>query len=321
MFFRRGLLVHPEEFDEELIRQMCQAGLNVLGLHPAGGKLAHESLETAIRLHAVPAIQARIDMARDRNISVEYEAHALRWLVPRSLFCMVPDWFRMNERGCRIPDFHLCVSNPEALMYLETRSEALARQLWTGAHRWSFWPDDVQGVGCCCSECRKLSLSDQALILANAVQRGIRRADPMGCTGFLAYQDTLDTPKKIRPEDGVFLEFAPIRRDHHRPLSDEGCEQNAREIRSVRQLLSFFGRQGAQAVDYWMDNSMFSHWQKPPQPFHLDIEVLKRDAEFYDSLGFESVTSFGCYLGQDYRERYGKPPIGDFGACLQSLSG
>lgn len=316
MFLHRGLLVHPEEYNETLLTELHAAGLNVLGIHPAGGKKASDTLEEAIRLHAFPAGIKKNEMAHRLGIEVTYEAHALRWLLPGSLFGLVPQWFRMNEKGDRTPDFHMCVSNEEAVFYLENRSEALARQLWTGSHRWSLWPDDVHGMGCRCPECQKLTVSDQALVIANAVQRGVKRVDPNARISFLAYQDTMEVPVKIQPEEGIFLEFAPIWRDHHCPLDDASSEKNRKEIRNVRQLISFFGKSGAQALDYWMDNSLFSQWQKPPRPFHLETDILKRDAAFYDKIGFESITSFGCFLGEDYRRLYGKPPILAYGQCL-----
>lgn len=181
------MLVHPEEYNEALLTELHAAGLNLLGIHPAGGKNAPDTLEEAIRLHAFPANTAKNEMAHSLGIEVTYEARALRRLLPRSLFGLLPQWFRMNEKGYRIPDYHMCVSSAEAVSYLENRSEALARQLWTGSHRWSLWPDNVHGMGCRCPECQKLTMSDQALVIANAVQRGVKRVDPIAHVSFLAY--------------------------------------------------------------------------------------------------------------------------------------
>lgn len=316
MFINRGLLIHPEEYSESWLIELQQAGLNTLGLHPVGGINAHDSLEEALRMHAIPSFQSQIDLANQKGIQIEYEAHALRWLLPRSLFGHEPDWFRMNERGVRIPDFHMCVSNRDAHDYVASRAQTLARQLWTGSHRWFLWPDDVHGKACHCAECKRLSPSDQALMITNAIAKGIRQFDPLGRVAFLAYQDTLEVPQHVEPEDGIFLEFAPIWRDHHRPLRDADCEKNAKETRQIRSLLTFFGTSGSQALDYWMDNSLFSQWQKPPRPFILHADVLLQDALYYAELGFESVTSFGCYFGPDYRTLYGLPPILEYGRQL-----
>ena len=38
-------------------------------------------------------------------------------------------------------------------------------------------------------------------------------------------------------------------------------------------------------------------------------DVIKKDAEFYKSYGFEGLSSFACYLGKEYIDLFGKPPI------------
>jgi riboflavin kinase/FMN adenylyltransferase len=38
-------------------------------------------------------------------------------------------------------------------------------------------------------------------------------------------------------------------------------------------------------------------------------EQVKKDIAFYKALGIEDITTFGCYLGQDYEELYGEPDI------------
>ena len=51
---RRGIIVHPEDLTRSWIDRMHRANLNTLGLHPVGGKLAHESLQRAIDSHDLP---------------------------------------------------------------------------------------------------------------------------------------------------------------------------------------------------------------------------------------------------------------------------
>lgn len=211
----------------------------------------------------------------------------------------------------------MCLANPDALDYLSYRAQMLATQLWTGSHRWYFWPDDVSGYSCHCSHCQKLSASDQALKITNAIAKGIRKFDPEGQTAFLAYQDTTAVPTTVEPEEGVFLEFAPIWRDHERPIADFTCEKNAHEIRNISELISFFGTKNSQVLEYWMDNSLFSNWTKPPKYLELKQDVMKKDVEYYNDLGFEYATSFGCYLGADYRELHGTPPVLQYGKILK----
>lgn len=314
---RRGIIVHPEDLTPDWIERMADAGLNTLGLHPVGGQRAHESLQRAIDAHNSPESKRLREAAQARGIHVEYEAHVMAWLLPRGLHAQHPEWFRMNEAGERVADFNLCASNPEALDFVAARTAELAKLLETGSDKYYYWLDDVSGYGCQCPECRKLSPADQQMKIVNAMLTGLRtyKSDAKLC--YLAYHDALEVPKQVAPLDGVFLEYAPIRRDHHRPINDPTCEKNAAEVAPLRDLIAFFGAEDARILDYWMDNSLFSGWTKPPKPFALDEAVLAADVEFYKSLGFAEITSFGCYLGPDYEELYGRLCLHPYAAALR----
>lgn len=314
---RRGIIVHPEDLTERWIDRMAAAGLNNLGLHPVGGKKAPESMEEAIRTFNLPKMKRLRSYARAKGITVEYEGHAMSWLIPRSLFASVPEWFRVDENGSRTPDHNFCPSNPEALEYLRERSALLARLLATGSDRYYFWADDVRNGACRCEKCRSLSASDQQLIMVNAMLQGIKRFKPEAKLCYLAYFDTTEVPENVLPEKGVFLEFAPFDRDLHRPIGDASCEKNLHEVRTLPKLLKFFGKRDARVLEYWTDNSMFSGWTKPPKPFTLDAAVMKQDVEYYKSLGFEDITAFGCYLGEDYDALYGEADLLPYGENLK----
>ena len=317
----RGILVHPEDLTCDWIDRMCAAGLNVLGIHPVGGKLAHESLQQAVERHAGQDFSGMLKYAKNKGLTLEYEAHALAWLLPRSMFAEHPDWFRMDAGGARNPDFNLCVSNRDALDYIARRTAELAGLLETGSDRYYFWLDDVTGRSCSCPECRRLSPSDQQMIAVNAMLRGLRTYNPKAQLCYIAYHDALEAPRKVDPENGVFLEYAPIRRNMHRPINDPDCAENVRETRYLPDLISCFGAANARILEYWMDNSLFSNWKRPPKPFTLDAEVMKRDVEYYASLGFRDITSFGCFLGPDYDELYGKTDLNIYGDILNEKRG
>ena len=318
-FHRRGIIVHPEELTLDWLDWMREAKLNTLGLHPVGGVQAHKTLQQAIDEHYLSAGTALRAEANARGIEVEYEAHAMAGLLPRHLFQREPGWFRENRSGERTADFNLCPSNSEALAYVTGRAAVLAALLDTGVSRYFFWLDDVTDCACHCPDCRQLSPSDQQLRTVNAMLTGLRRYNRSAKLCYIAYHDAMDVPRKVQPLDGVFLEYAPIKRDFHRPINDMDSPENVSEARSLRELVAFFGAQDARVLDYWMDNSLYSNWTKPPRLFTLDEEVMKRDAAFYASLGFECVTSFGCYLGPDYRRLYGRPPILRYGEVLGAV--
>ena len=61
-----------------------------------------------------------------------------------------------------------------------------------------------------------------------------------------------------------------------------------------------------------MDNSLFSNWTRPPAKFALNADVCRADIAGYAALGIEAVTSFGCFLGEDYRDRWGDAPVEEY---------
>ena len=77
-----------------------------------------------------------------------------------------------------------------------------------------------------------------------------------------------------------------------------------------------FGRNGAQALDYWLDNSRFYGWRAPFGELPFYRSVLSQDAAFYRKRGFEVITTFACCLGEDYVGRYGLPPLIDYASLL-----
>ena len=157
---RRGIIVHPHELDDIWLEEAQSANLNVMGLHPVGGPDAHLTLESAIHFHLLPESKRLFKKLDKMGMQVEYEAHAMRWLLPGDVFDSAPNLFRMDEKGQRQKDFNLCVSNPDALQFIAKRAEHLARMLTVNSDHYFFWLDDVPGIRCHCEKCRSLSASD-----------------------------------------------------------------------------------------------------------------------------------------------------------------
>lgn len=317
MFYHHGILVHPEELTDGWIDRMHAAGLDTLGLHPVGGRNAHLSLQRAIDAHGGESSTLLRKKAQSLGMTVEYEAHVMRWLLPGELFETHPDWFRVDENGNRNPDHNLCCSNEEALAYVGARAVRLAQALDTGARDYCYWLDDVRGSVCRCEKCRDLSPSDQQLRILNAILRALKSWDGNARLCYIAYTDFMAPPVQTEPEDGIFLEYAPFDRSMDHALEDRDCEQNRQIISTLPDLIRFFGTGHSRVLEYWMDNSRFSNWTRPPKPFTLNRAVLERDAAFYDKFGFELITSFGCYLGPDYDALYGPTDLNAYAAALR----
>jgi hypothetical protein len=145
------------------------------------------------------------------------------------------------------------------------------------------------------------------MLFCMAVLKGLRRYDPQATQSYLAYFDTLEAPKSIPPQEGIFLEFAPIER---------WTQGATHEFDAVPALIEYFGADTAKVLEYWVDNSLFSKWKKPPVKCVLDKAGMKRDLKFYRAAGFKDMTSFGLYLGRDYTELHGEFSIKEYADCF-----
>ena len=232
MLKERGIIIHPLECGDYFASQLEETHLNVLGVHHEGGTAAHASMENSIKMLETDEwrhFRRRMDKA---GIAVEFEMHALSWILNRSFFDKHKEWFRMNEDGVRVPEFNCCASNPDVLDYIRERSAELARIFHPDTDKYYFWIDDVASASCQCEKCRALSPSDQALTLYNAIADGLSSVNSRAKQSYLAYYATLPVPTNVKKRDNVFLEFAPLARDFDVSLfyeSRHGLLRNARK--------------------------------------------------------------------------------------------
>ena len=305
---KTSLLVHPDEFTDRWIDRAVQLGLDNLSMHPVGGDGAAHSLAALLEDLEKPAFRARIDRAKALGLDVGYEMHAASWLLPRELFKTHPEYFRMDDRGNRCSNVNFCVSNAEAMDVVAKRAVELAGRLYGCGHRYFFWRDDMGDGGCRCEKCRDYSASDQQLLFVNRVVTELRKSIPDAQLCYLAYGKTVNPPVRIHPAPGVFLEYAPIARDRGRPLADQKNDQ----IKSLKALFDKFDMKSARVLEYWFDNSLYSRWTKPPRQFCPTNDVIRSDIKFYREIGFTDISSFACYLGDDYESRWGAPDVSAF---------
>ncbi|MBE6602119.1 MAG: DUF4838 domain-containing protein [Ruminococcaceae bacterium] len=301
-----SLLIHPEELSRAWIDRIAEHCIPTLALHPVGGHRAHLSFADLLSKLEEPSYRALLDYAHERGLQIEYEIHAARYLLPAEEFDAHPEWFRMNCEGIRTPDVNFCASNTEALDFVAERAAETVKKLYRSTDRYFLWLDDTRDFQCHCPACAKLSPSDYQLKILNHIITRLRRDNPRASIPYLAYQSCIDVPKEITPEDGIFLEYAPINRDFHKPMTESA------ESEPLQRLISYFGADTAKALDYWYDNSLFSKWKKPPVPFDVDAPVMEADFLWYRSLGIEDIGCFACFLGADYEELHGRVDIAPF---------
>ena len=81
---RYGAIIHPDELNIRWLERAHAAGINVLGLHPVGGVHADESLRAMIEDGFLPERRVPVcRCARELGMDIEYEMHALSYLLPR----------------------------------------------------------------------------------------------------------------------------------------------------------------------------------------------------------------------------------------------
>ncbi|MBQ9783642.1 MAG: DUF4838 domain-containing protein [Clostridia bacterium] len=310
------MILHPEELSKAWIDQIADAGITTLGLHPVGGRNAAKALNGLVEALQTPEYKALLDYAAERGLEIEYELHAAGYLMPRDHFDAHPEYFRMNEKGERVTDWNFCVSNPDALSLVTQRAVKLATSLYRSNKRFHFWMDDGRNIHCHCPKCQALSPSDQQLLVMNAMLRQIRDEIPDAQMAYLAYIDSIVLPETVQPEEGIYLEYAPF--EKYTAKTEDAPMLIARELAMLRPLMERFGQKDSMVLEYWYDNSLFSHWQKPAKKFVLDRDGLEQDIRDYRALGFPTVATFGCYLGADYRELYGEVDVTPFAKAVHT---
>lgn len=311
---KSSMIIHPDELSIRWIDKLAKAKITTLGIHPRGGAEAKQALEELVDQMKTPAYRKIIDYAKSKGLEIEYEMHTASYLLPRELYDEHPEYFRVNANGERTNDYNFCVSSPEVLEIIADRALNLALSLYGSSDNFYFWLDDGHDFKCHCEKCKNLSASDQQLIVLNAIQNKLKSKLPNARVAYLAYMDTIVTPRAITPEKGIFLEYAPF--EKYTAKGENASVLIEQERKMLMPLSRFFDNEPKKVLEYWYDNSMFSSWKKPPKKFTLDEEVMRKDISDYKKAGFESIATFACYLGDDYVSLYGDVDVQPFASVL-----
>ena len=107
-------------------------------------------------------------LAAEYGISLEAGGRELSSMVPRNMFLLHRDYFRMDG-GHRKKDFHFCPTNPGAMNVIGKEG----RRLFCSAPQvrvFHLWPDRGSGsLWCSCPTCRAFTPAEQNRIAVNAV--------------------------------------------------------------------------------------------------------------------------------------------------------
>lgn len=295
----RGVVLVPDDLTlADWPQRAKAAGLTTIGIHH------QNSPQAVIDCVQSDAGQRFCEKCRTLGVELEYELHAMKELLPRDLFAKTPDLFRMNDKGERIPDANCCVHSERALDIICENALAIAKVLRPTTSRYFYWGDDGK-PWCRCPKCRELSPSEQALVIENRLCRDLRKVDPEAQVAHLAYHGTLTPPRNVKPNEGVFLEFAPIKRRYDIPYEQQQDPSLAEGLHALEANLEVFPKDTAQVLEYWLDVSRFSRWKRPGVKLPWNKEVFLADVETYRKKGIRHVTTFAAWIDADYRDRFG----------------
>lgn len=307
----RGIVLVPGDLTlADWPARVAAAQLTTIGIHhPTSPKAVAEWIRSDTGQRFLEACKAA-------HVAVEYELHAMRELLPRSLFAKDPQLFRMDAGGQRVADANCCVHSQSALEMIASNAASVARDLRPTTGRYFYWGDD--GLPwCACPKCRELSPSEQSLLISNSILRALRRDAPNAKLAHLAYDNTMQAPRKVKPDEGVFLEFAPIHRKYDVAYARQQAPADADRIEALDANLEVFPKHDAQVLEYWLDVSRFSGWKRPAVKLPWNREVFQSDVAAYRARGIRHITSFAVWIDADYRERFGELEfLREYGAGL-----
>lgn len=308
----RGVVLVPEDLTlSDWPQRAKAAGLTTIGLH-------HQNSPQAVMdCMRSDAGQRFARQCHELGLQIEYELHAMKELLPRDLFARAPGLFRMNDQGERVPDANCCVHSEQGLETICKNAVAIAAVLRPTTGRYFYWGDDGK-PWCRCPKCRELLPSEQALVIENRICLALREVDPKAQVAHLAYHDTLVPPKNVRPDTGIFLEFAPITRRYDIPYSEQQDPNLADGLHALDANLAVFPAETAQVLEYWLDVSRFSRWKRPGVKLPWNKDVFLADVATYRKKGIRHITTFAAWIDGDYQARYGDLGfLGEYGAGLQ----
>ncbi|MBQ2738210.1 MAG: DUF4838 domain-containing protein [Clostridia bacterium] len=296
---KRGVVLLMTDFCEEWLDIYKESGLNFLGLHTIVKECTNDDY---VKWAESDEVRALIKKFEDAGITVEHELHVAYSLLPRNFIETSPNMFREVD-GVRTNDYNLCVSSKEAIDIVEFQAFMLAKALGQTSPYYHFWSDDKAGAWCKCEKCKNTTAGNQTYAFTEAVMRGIKKYNPDARECYLAYQDM--RAKDVKKNDGLFLEFAPIHRVLTEPITAE-ANRGDREL--LLDQMKYFDK--TYILDYWLDESLFSGWNRANISELPDLErIIREDVRYYETLGVEAITTFAAYVDSDYFKRYGKENI------------
>lgn len=299
-----SIIIINRDLCEEWLDVLTDCGIATIGLHSL---YQYGGIDEFLNWLNRADVRNLLQKFKNTGIEIEYQLHAVNWLLPRGLFSVHPEWFRTDKNGVRVSDWNLCVSSAEALEYIENSAYLLAKMLEQSSHNYYIWGDDCIGSVCYCEKCSKISGADQNMIIMKHVLKGLKRYDKDAKLAFLSYQDSFGT-LTVPPEKDMFLEFAPIDRDHFSPICSEN-EKNRMNCEIFENLGQIF-HGDKHVLEYYLDVSYYCGWKRENlKDLVLDTAVLEEDLKYYKSRGATCLSTFAGFIDGGWLKEFGAEKI------------
>jgi hypothetical protein len=202
-----------------------------------------------------------LELARERGMTVEHGGHLLPELLPADDLRALAAGEAPSEGAREILAAHV-----------RAHPEADVLHLW-GADV-SAGPSDGDDA------------SEATLRTANSVAEVAEGERPGVQVTYLAYHDTEDVPRAVRPRSNVCLLFAPRERCYEHSLADQSCRTNRRHRDLLAAQIEHFDAAGAlppRVFEYWFDAILFAGGVP-------DLtETMAEDLRFYAEAGVHTV--------------------------------
>jgi hypothetical protein len=268
--------------DREFIAWMARRGVNAFSYitHAHDTRLKIDELS--------PELGAR-------GIDAEYGGHVLQLLMPRDAFEKHPEYFPAGDDGARQARGNLCVSNTDAISLVRGGALKYLRD-YPENSLLHIWGADVRGGAWCrCGSCRELSPQIQYMAVVNAIGQALGGDAGAPPVAYLAYHDTIEPHRGLRPLKNVWFEWAPRERCYVHAIDDADCEINPRYLDSLKRYIDLFDGRG-HVFEYYADAILFGGLG------FATPAVIADDLRCYCALGLRSVSclTFGAFSALAY---------------------
>jgi hypothetical protein len=207
-------------------------------------------------------------------------------LPPEKYFTDHPDYFAQTIDGKRYAA-QLCPTHPEVAKLITAAVVDHLRSHPT-TNIVSVSKNDSGGDQLCyCDRCRKIRDREAAemgcqLVLVNAVAEAIEKDFPHLAVDTLAYLDTLQPPKHVRPRTNVVIRLCNDTASAFTPASQAAFGQTIANWARIHNRLSV-----------WDYDTNFHHYLAPLP----NIDVMAANIRFWASKHVEGIMLQGCYQG------------------------